>query len=133
MQRIDLYDAARLIALSGVTAAIIGPLLGLFFDRFGRMPLFLFISACLLVPASIIYLFNAQLGLLNTRSHTPLLIVAVVLIAVAEVSQNTIAQTLLARVLPLEHFSVLMGCVIAIGNAWLAVTSGARIASRNIF
>ncbi len=50
--RVNLYDAARLIALSGVTAAVVGPLLGLFYDRVGRMPLFLFVSTCVLVPFS---------------------------------------------------------------------------------
>ena len=55
--RVNLNDAARLFALAGVTAAVIGPLLGLIYDRVGRMPLFLFISSCVLVPASV--LFNA--------------------------------------------------------------------------
>ena len=105
--KVNLYDAARLIALSGVTAAVVGPLLGLFYDRVGRMPLFLFVSACVLVPFSIIYLFFAPLGVLHTNSHTALLISSIVLIAIGEVSLNTIAQTLLVRVLPSEYFSVL--------------------------
>ena len=120
--RVNLDDAARLFALAGVTAAVIGPLLGLVYDRVGRMPLFLFISSCVLVPSSVIYLFNAQLGLLNTRSHTALLIAAIVCMAVAEVSQKTIAQVFLVRVLPIAHFSVLQGCIVALTNACVAIT-----------
>jgi hypothetical protein len=120
--RVNLNDAARLFALAGVTAAVIGPLLGLVYDRVGRMPLFLFISSCVLVPASVVYLFNAQLGLLNTRSHMALLIAAIVLMAVAEVSQKTIVQVLLVRVLPIAHFSVLQGCIVALTNACVAIT-----------
>jgi ABC-type nickel/cobalt efflux system permease component RcnA len=44
---------------------------------------------------------------LHTNSHTALLISSIVLIAIGEVSLNTIAQTLLVRVLPSEYFSVL--------------------------
>ena len=120
--RVNLSDVGRLFALTGVTAAVIGPLLGLIYDRVGRMPLFLFISSCVLVPASVVYLFNAQLGLLNAPSHMALLIAAIVFMAVAEVSQKTIVQVLLVRVLPIAHFSVLQGCIVALTNACVAIT-----------
>ncbi len=108
---ISLTDAGRLYALAGVASAVVSPLLGIAFDRAGRLPLCLVIATACFAIALVPYLFFRSLGLMAYEHHTAVLIAAVCAVSVAEAAMATLKQVMIVRSLPAVHFAVLQGLI----------------------
>jgi MFS family permease len=119
---VELGTASRLYSISGLAAAISGPLLGLVYDKFGMLPLFLLISSVVLIPTSVLYLFFVQLGLAKPSANMGVLVSSIVLMAISEASQATIKQVILVRALPTSHYSILQGLTLSVTNAFAGIS-----------
>jgi MFS family permease len=108
---ISLTDAGRLYALAGVASAVVAPLLGLAFDRAGRLPLCLVVAAACFALALVPYLFFRPLGLMAYEHRLVVLIAAVCAVSVAEAAMATLKQVMIVRSLPAIHFAVLQGLI----------------------